>query len=95
MTTDLSRHMAAVATRLLGDPNIAMSSPKEWRYGNRGSLSVDLERGTWFDHEQNTGGGVLDLIHRETGQSNGAAFDWLRAEGFEVEQPRQHAGRRV
>ena len=93
--TDLSRHMAAVATRLLGDPNKALSSPKEWRYGTRGSLSVDLEKGTWYDHEQGTGGGVIDLICRETGQPNGVAIEWLRAEGFDVEEPRQHAGRRI
>ena len=72
--TDFSRYMAAVATRLLGDPNKGMSSPKEWRYGSRGSLSIDLEKGTWFDHEKGTGGGVIDLICRETSQSNGAAI---------------------
>ncbi len=93
--TDFSQHMAAVAKRLLGDPNNVLSSPKEWRYGTRGSLSIDLEKGTWFDHEKGTGGGVIDLICRETGRPNGVAVEWLRAEGFEVEQPRQHAGRRI
>ena len=95
MRTDLSQHMAAVATRLLGEPNKALSSQLEWRYGTRGSLSVDLEKGTWFDHELNVGGGVIDLICRETGQSNGAAFEWLCAEGFDVDEPAQHAARRI
>ena len=72
-----------------------MSSQLEWRYGTRGSLSVDLEKGTWFDHELNVGGGVIDLICRETGQSNGAAFEWLCAEGFDVDEPAQHAARRI
>ncbi len=93
--TDFSRHMAAVATRLLGDPNKALSSPKEWRYGTHGSLSVNLERGTWYDHEQGKGGGVIDLICRETGRPNGVAIEWLRAEGFDIEEPRQHTGRRI
>ena len=38
-----------VARRLLGDPNPPLSSRTEWRYGGRGSLSIDLEKGTFFD----------------------------------------------
>ena len=95
MRADLSRHMAAVAARLLDDSNKVRSSPTEWRYGTHGSLHVDLEKGIWFDHEQGVGGGVIDLICRETGRSNGAAFEWLRTEGFDVEEPRQHTGRRI
>src|SRR5262249_48252381 len=45
-------------------------------YGNRGSLAVDIKKGTWFDHEANIGGGVLDLIRRQ-GHEQPAA--WLRA----------------
>ena len=58
LSTELSRDMAAVATRLLGEPNKAMSSPREWRYGNRGSLSVDLEKGTWFSSTSQPVGAV-------------------------------------
>ena len=36
--------------------------PKDVRYGNHGSLSVDLTVGRFFDHENNVGGGVLDLV---------------------------------
>lgn len=55
--------IADVATHYFGDPNRAMSTPgKELRYGTHGSKSVDLIKGTWFDHEQNIGGGAADLI---------------------------------
>ena len=41
------------------------------RFGNHGSMAVDLEKGVWHDHEAGEGGGVLDLIERCTGL-NGA-----------------------
>ena len=72
-----------------------LRQPAEWRYGSRGFLAVDLEKGVWRDHEKDEGGGVLDLIRRETGQANGAAFDWLKAEGFDVGEERQTTGRRI
>jgi hypothetical protein len=74
-------HMEAVAQRLLGEPNKDLSSKTEWRYGTNGSLSVDLEKGTWFDHEVGKGGGCLDLIIREgKAADRGAAARWLRDE---------------
>lgn len=81
---DLSTHMEAVARELLGEPNPALSKPKELRWGSRGSLAVNLEKGTFYDHEKGEGGGVLDLLQRETGMTNGAAYDWLEARGINV-----------
>ena len=37
----------------------------ELRFGSHGSLAVDLRKGTFYDHEAEQGGGVLDLICRE------------------------------
>jgi hypothetical protein len=74
---DFNSLMEPVALRLLGEP--AQKHGHEWRYGNRGSLSIDLAKGHWFDHEANTGGGVFDLIKRE-GHEQPAA--WLRREGL-------------
>jgi putative DNA primase/helicase len=59
---DFDGLMEPVALRLLGEPN--QKRGDEWRYGNRGSLSIDLTNGRWFDHEANKGGGVFDLIRR-------------------------------
>ena len=79
-----AHHMRAVAEALLGEVNKGLSKPNELRYGRQGSLSVDLERGVFFDHEKNEGGGVLDLIARETGRGGREAIDWLRENGFDV-----------
>ncbi|UJX47168.1 AAA family ATPase [Xanthobacter sp. YC-JY1] len=75
--------MAAVAARLLGEPNPHHSSKDEWRYGTHGSLSVKVggpHKGTWIDHEASEGGGVLDLIARCVGGGKEGATGWLRRE---------------
>jgi hypothetical protein len=71
--------MGEVAMLLLGDPNRRLSSKRELRFGSGGSISVDLEKGTFFDHEANEGGGVVRLIERETGRKGGAISEWLKA----------------
>jgi RecA-family ATPase len=84
--------MGPVARALLGDPNAALSKPRELRFGARGSLSVNLDKGIWHDHEASAGGGVLDLIRRETGAENGAAIEWLRDRGLiEAAEPPRRA----
>ena len=53
----------AIALHYWGKPNNSLSTPdKELRFGTHGSKSVDLVKGTWFDHEANVGGGAADLI---------------------------------
>ena len=37
-------------------------SVSEWRIGNKGSLSLDLNKDCFYDHERSMGGGVLELI---------------------------------
>jgi putative DNA primase/helicase len=72
---------AAVA--LLGEPNPRLSNNRELRWGRRGSLAIDVERGTWFDFESATGGGLLALVARETGATTTKeAMHWLRAVGL-------------
>ena len=68
-----------VARALLGEPTSRTRT--ELRYGRKGSLSVDIERGRWHDHEAGEGGGVLALVERERG-TRPAALAWLEAEGF-------------
>lgn len=74
---DLSALIEPVARVLLGEPNGRLSSQSELRFGNHGSMSVDLEKGVWRDHEAGEGGGVLDLIERFTKLSGAEAFRWL------------------
>lgn len=72
-----ARYMEPVAKKLLGDPNKAMSSAAELRFGSQGSVSVDLEMGVWADHEAKTGGGVMDLLKRELKIDGQEAIAWL------------------
>jgi RecA-family ATPase len=85
---DVAAHLASligpVALELLGEPNRAMSSKTELRFGTRGSLSVDLKKGTWYDHEVGEGGGALDLITRETGRKEQERFEWLKDHGYKL-----------
>ncbi|MGM0584462.1 MAG: AAA family ATPase [Pseudomonadota bacterium] len=83
-----------VAREILGDPNPAFSGRNEWRYGSRGSLSIDLDAGRWFDHEANEGGGVLDLLRRERGLERREALEWLRERGHLPDRPACASGAR-
>lgn len=78
--SDIGRHMEAVCLALLGEPNKHLSKPDELRYGQHGSLTVDLRKGVYFDHEANGGGGVIDLIRRETGGQVTDAIRWMKEE---------------
>jgi RecA-family ATPase len=69
--------MESVARELLGEPNRAMSTKGELRYGSHGSLSVDLRKGTFYDHEAGEGGGVLDLIERVKGLHGRDREEWV------------------
>ena len=70
-----------VARALLGTPNRRLSKQMELRYGNNGSLKVDLKKNAWFDHEARRGGGVLDLVRHRVGvQTDTEAFRWLERE---------------
>ncbi|MGA0615913.1 AAA family ATPase [Paracoccus sp. KR1-242] len=82
-----SHHARAVALELLGEPNKQLSSQHELRFGKAGSVSVDLEKGAFFNHEQKEGGGVLWFIQQQTGAAveGGAAVQWLRDHGYYVE----------
>ncbi len=63
MQHDYREIIADVAAKYWGQPNTALSKPgRELRFGTHGSKSVDLVKGTWFDHEQNVGGGAADLV---------------------------------
>jgi putative DNA primase/helicase len=81
-SADFVKLIEPVARRLWGEPNAALSNRNELRWGTRGSRSVDLAKGTWFDHESNEGGGNFDLIKRETGHDGREAIAWLESEGL-------------
>ena len=75
------RAMGPVARELMGDPTEESPSKSEMRFGTRGSLSVNLQAGTWFDHEADEGGGLIDLVKRQRSVDKDGAVDWLRKQG--------------
>jgi len=54
-----------IAIKLLGEPNPKLSKETELRFGTFGSMSVDLQKATFFNHETGSGGGMVDLIKHE------------------------------
>ena len=77
-----------VAALLLGEPNARHSKPDDARYGTNGSLSVDLTNNTFFDHEANEGGGLLDFIVRSgTAKDRREAGQWLDKAGLTSAAP--------
>lgn len=71
-----------VTRELLGEPNRTYSGKRELRWGRKGSLVVHVDRGTWHDFEAGEGGGVLDLIQRETNTDKAGAIAWLQERGY-------------
>ena len=91
----LSERIEDVARVLLGEPNLVLSTRTQLRYGTHGSLAIEIagdKRGTWYDHEHEVGGGVLDLVRHHTRLVDGDDMaDWLHSHiGMPVElKPRQ------
>ena len=71
----------SVTLQLLGEPKVKKSD--EWRYGNKGSLVVNVDAGTWWDFENDEGGGIVDLIKRE----NREVSDILNLCGYDLAPP--------
>jgi predicted P-loop ATPase len=80
-----------LAISFFGIPNAAMSSERELRFGARGSFSVDLEKGTWYDHEVGEGGGVIDLVMRHHKLSKADAVQFLTKSGLLADNLRRNS----
>ncbi|MGV4857091.1 VapE domain-containing protein [Acetobacter senegalensis] len=78
--------MKDVAVSLLGEPNSSLSDKRELRFGTRGSLSVDLTKGTWYDNEAGEGGGAIALVMRQLNASKPEAVKWLQEHGH-IDRP--------
>src|SRR2546421_4327845 len=80
---------------LLDAINGPLSTKTNLRCRSRGSLSIDLAKGTWWDHEDNRGGGVLDLVMLGISGSKGEALQWLEANQFLPAAEPSHTHSRV
>jgi putative DNA primase/helicase len=84
---DLIKLMEDVVFDLLGSPNgeADRQNRADLRFGKRGSMSVNLLKGTWYSHEDGQGGGVIDLIKREMDFTEASdALAWAEREGYWV-----------
>jgi hypothetical protein len=76
---EFARLMPDVARHFWGEPNHHHSKATELRWGTNGARSVDVGKGTWYDHEAAEGGGVIDFLKREGVHD---PWEWLRQNGF-------------
>jgi hypothetical protein len=60
-TADNMALVVQLGTKLWGPGRPTVGSD-EWRFGERGSKTIDPKRGMWFDFETNTGGTMRDLM---------------------------------
>ncbi len=64
----LESQVETIVEQLLGRPNERLSSSKEWRYGNKGSLVISLvqgKRGLWKNFESGESGNLISLLQKE------------------------------
>jgi hypothetical protein len=74
-----------IAKIFWGEPNKALSSKTELRFGTNGSRSVDLTKRLWYDHETEEGGDTFILIKKEINATDRGVFDWLETRGFKAD----------
>ncbi len=89
MGSEFARLMEPVALKLLGEPQGRHHGGQEWRYGTRGSLSIRIDSGTFYDNEAGKGGGTLDLIQHRGGVDKAGALAWMRENKFIEDRPQQ------
>jgi putative DNA primase/helicase len=80
---DLTRHIGDIARRLLGEPNKALSTRSQLRFGNYGSTAVEItgkRAGEWYDHEEKVGGGPSEFLRLKGGLVDEDIPAWLECE---------------
>lgn len=82
------QYIRAVADELWGEARKG-GTRTEVRYGD--GRTINPEKGSWWVHGEDVGGGVLALVERETGRKveGGEAVAWLREHDFHIEDNRQ------
>jgi hypothetical protein len=67
-------------------------SPGELRFGNKGSLSVNTGANTFYDHENEVGGGVFDfIVHNGAASDQRAAANWCKKRGLIADETSSRA----
>ena len=95
MSTDWKDLIEPVADRLLAGERYQNTADGR-RYGTHGSLLIHTSgprRGTWYDFEEDVGGGVLDLIQHIVRTDKKGALKWLRDNGLLKDDDRDRRDR--
>jgi hypothetical protein len=94
---ELGRHIGDIARRLLGPPNKDQSNGTTLRFGNGGSVAVEIagdKAGSYFNFEHSRGGGAGHLIEFEGGIPRDGVAAWLAREmGIDVPKPAARRGK--
>ncbi len=62
-----------------------------WRDTKDHNVAIDRNKGTWYDHARNEGGGVLDLVRHVAGGSKADALRWCADHaGVRLDDDRPH-----
>ena len=74
--TEFARALGPVARDLLGEPTDRNIAKHELSVGTRGSLYINVDKGTWHDHEAGEGGRLIALVQdrKRLGKSDAVAF---------------------
>ena len=69
MSIDLQKHSRTIALALLSQDefNEKLSTNDELKWGKKGSLSVNIRKGTYINWETGSQGGMVDLIKEHHG----------------------------
>ena len=89
---NIAAHAERIARHYWGEPNAKLSvKGRTLRWGTKGSRELDLQKGAWYDFEEEEGGGVIDLVkrHGKLGIS-GSVADVLERE-FGIQKQAQKA----
>jgi putative DNA primase/helicase len=75
---ELSGMAEQIVRSFLGEPNRHLSTKRQLRWGQKGSLKLDLTgpfKGLWFDYENDVGGDIISFLKEQLGCSIGEAID--------------------
>ena len=82
-TTNFGALIGPIARKILGEPTNRSRGPILYFGSNGGSLKVDTDKGIWFDHGDDCGGGgTLSLIQHSLRLDKAGALKWMEQSGF-------------
>ena len=89
---NIAAHAERIARHYWGEPNARLSvKGRTLRWGTKGSRELDLQKGAWYDFEEEKGGGVIDLVKRHASLGiSGSVADVLERE-FGIQKQAQKA----